>query len=265
MPNYPNLVQLFRQQFNHPRLNLTLNPLDESNLTQSKLGGIPYLEEEDALPHDLEGYPMRLLAQINYGQMAVHALKGFPQKGLIQFWISQTDPYFGRGPQIGSTGQKDWRILYYPEIHQSLTPAKIQSLMALNNQEIKPSFPLTIDQAYAIDFEKTIIPPLWNIYGSHQDVQAFLAPLSSLEQEGFKDEVFEQWDPYGSMIGGYPAFNDQDPRWQIRDWQGFDTVLLQLDSQGPIHWPDDGIGQFMIRREDLLNLNFNRVLYSWGS
>ncbi|KMZ44718.1 MULTISPECIES: DUF1963 domain-containing protein [Bacillales] len=45
-------------------------------------------------------------------------------------------------------------------------------------------------------------------------------------------------------------------------------MLLQLDMEGDnydyyVSWGDSGVGNFFIRREDLLRLDFSKVSYTW--
>ncbi len=66
--------------------------------------------------------------------------------------------------------------------------------------------------------------------------------------------------PY-HQIFGRPFFTQDDPR---SDDSEFDTLLLQIDSEGEyVLWGDMGVGNFFIRRQDLIDKNFSDVLYNW--
>ena len=42
-----------------------------------------------------------------------------------------------------------------------------------------------------------------------------------------------------------------------------DILLLELDSGNGIKWGDYGIGNFFISQKNLINKNFNDVLFEW--
>ena len=62
---------------------------------------------------------------------------------------------------------------------------------------------------------------------------------------------------------GYPYFTQEDPRYN-KKFAEYDTLLLQIDSEGEyVMWGDAGVGNFFIRRQDLVDKNFSDVLYNW--
>lgn len=58
-------------------------------IRDSKFGGIPYLKKLEDYPFSRTGHPMKLLAQINLDDLTEHHmhLPGFPQQGLLQFFL----------------------------------------------------------------------------------------------------------------------------------------------------------------------------------
>ena len=67
----------------------------------------------------------------------------------------------------------------------------------------------------------------------------------------------------GHKMGGYAYFVGRDPR----DLDDPMMLLFQLDTdhQAGLAWGDSGVANFFIREQDLLNLDFSRVLYNWDS
>jgi len=58
-------------------------------ITDSKIGGLPYWLEGKEFPTDEEGNKLYLLAQINFEKEKTSA--PLPEKGLLQFFIADND------------------------------------------------------------------------------------------------------------------------------------------------------------------------------
>ena len=74
----------------------------------------------------------------------------------------------------------------------------------------------------------------------------------------------------GHWLLGWPSFTQEDPREPGGPLEEFGTLLLQIDSvyneeerEYDVLWGDCGVANFFIRREDLENCDFSRVLYNW--
>lgn len=99
-----------------PCAHIHLTACDALTLWQSKLGGLPYWPQDAAYPHDPQGRPLHLLAQINFAD--VPPLSDFPRRGILQFFIS---PYFTRTSFWGMNLQEPdvqsaFRVCYWPEV-----------------------------------------------------------------------------------------------------------------------------------------------------
>ncbi len=85
-------------------------------------------------------------------------------------------------------------------------------------------------------------------------------------EEALCDKVYEtmqkQMNEYGTRMGGYPFFTQEDPRSQ-NDSVKRDVLLLQIDSDDEIMWGDCGVANFFISEEDLEDKDFSNVLYNW--
>lgn len=84
----------------------------EADLWQSKFAGFPYLPNNFDYPRSPEGEYLYLLAQINFEEFPY--LKGFPQKGILQFYLANTDRYSYGLDFDNPTTQAGFRVLYFP-------------------------------------------------------------------------------------------------------------------------------------------------------
>ena len=64
-------------------------------------------------------------------------------------------------------------------------------------------------------------------------------------------------------IGGYGYFTQTDPREYSPQYKDHKVVLLHMISDDEICWGDCGVGNFLIRAEDLENLDFSQVIYNY--
>ncbi|MCC8437857.1 DUF1963 domain-containing protein [Brevibacillus sp. M2.1A] len=99
-------------------------------------------------------------------------------------------------------------------------------------------------------------------YVPHRDPQAVNFQLPTDEDEVAYSKYWDLADASGSRIGGYPYFTQEyvnQDGWEL---------LLQLDMEGDnydyyVSWGDSGVGNFFVRREDLLRLDFSKASYTW--
>lgn len=87
----PSRLEPFRSQLKatvKPYVEIKAHLTREVNLWQSKFFGFPYLPKDFSYPTTPEGDYLHLLAQINFQEFP--QLEGFPQKGILQFYISAT-------------------------------------------------------------------------------------------------------------------------------------------------------------------------------
>lgn len=213
-------------------INITVNPSDKVALTDSKFGGYPYWPQDKEYPVSMKGEKLILLAQINLSDVKNPLL---PKEGLLQFFIGCDDVY-----GCSYDDDKDFKVIYHKDIDPAVSEESVKSLgirsAADLNREKDEYFPLC--DCYGITFEEGIDKK---------------AGKDSDEDEGIT----------GNKIFGYPFFTQDDPR----DDGKYDTLLFQMDScygDGyEIMWGDSGVGHFFIEEDDLKNLNFDNVLYTW--
>ena len=89
----------------------------QTKLTESKIGGLPYLPKGDVAPKNVDGETLRLLAQINCTDLK--GLEHFPSTGILQFFILDNWEF---GIENGRDG---YAVRYYPEISEHYTEAEL--------------------------------------------------------------------------------------------------------------------------------------------
>ena len=72
------------------------------------------------------------------------------------------------------------------------------------------------------------------------------------------------------QLGGVPEYIDWDPRDDKEEWKDYTINLLTLVSAYEadtitIMWGDAGVANWLITPEQLENLDFSKVFYSWDS
>ena len=100
-------------------------------IADSHLGGAPYLPRDVSYPMGADGQPLWLCAQINFAQ--VPPMEGFPQKGILQFFLSdwRYDGCFGLDSGEDQTAQDQWRVCYYPNVDETVTEAECRAKMPI--------------------------------------------------------------------------------------------------------------------------------------
>lgn len=231
----------------------------DTGLYDSKLGGPYYLPEGMNIP-EVNGIKLSLLAQINLGQQP--AIPGFPNKGLVQFFIAD-DGYYGLSP--GGEDRNRAAVRYIEDV-----PADENVKIVDERPEDFP-FDTSLSLALVGTTSRSIPSPLSNDY---VDILKELVPellcekawgtgfISDYLNEEFHTQFIKIPDVEvsGTLLGGYPDFAQDE----VRKPGEYDTMLFQLDSDMDyVCWGDCGIANFFISNEDLAKLNFTDILYNW--
>lgn len=233
-------------------------------LTDSKVGGMPYLPEDFKYPLDereeYKGNPLAFLAQINFEQLP--PLPGFPQYGMLQFFVG-TDYMYGLDIE-NPTSQASFRIIYHNEIKETdklLTTLPVTIEYGSDfpvHQELKMGFTPEVsvmgwqDFRYETDLLKAY-KKQFPVTGSYDDIPVEI-----------RDKMEQLCNAGGSRVGGYPLFTQSDPR-NSEEYADYTILLFQLDSDSDlgINWGDDGVCNFFITPLQLKERNFTNVLYHW--
>ena len=248
-------------------IGIELSLADELAVTDSKVGGVPYIPKGGALPRSAEGKPLFMLAQINCEQLPENNL--YPKKGLLQFWIAATDDYLYGIDFDNPCSNDNKRVLYYPTIGEALPAEAFAQHYTFEDCYL----PFDADLQFALRFTK----------GTESlSIEEKAAERFFIEKwnETFSDNIKNMWNlpeetcqiinslllknTMRHKIGGYPYFTQVDPR-EENDPHTF--LLLQIDSDEvkgkEILWGDCGVANFFISPEDMANCKFDDVLYNW--
>ena len=253
-------------------IRIKLSLADELAVTDSKVGGVPYIPKGGALPKSADGKPLFMLAQINCEQLPENNL--YPKKGLLQFWIADTeDPLYGL--DYDDPCSNDFkRVLYFSTIGEALSiddfisdytfddnhlPFNSKKQFALHFKKDTESISLEGRAATQFFFEK------WN--------EAFSTQITTIDEffEEVPNDICEEInasllkEPTGHKIGGYPYFIEYDPR-EENDPHTLLLLQIDIDNVGgeEICWGNEGgVANFFISPEDMANCRFDDVLFHW--
>lgn len=226
---------------------------------QSRFGGKAYWPKNTPWPTTPQGKPLYLLAQLNLDEMP--ALPGYPDSGMLQFFIANDDlmglrfPSAGQDPLAIATDPLGFRVVFHPQV-------------ITDEQQLDAQTPVADDDAYL---------PLQGSYSLHFAADTALPAPTDHRFSGLiegadnlpddaHDLLYETYSAEGCHLGGYATFTQDDPRYGTEpgDW----LLLFQMDtSYGEdgvdIMWGDSGVGNFFIHKDDLARRDFSRVWYNW--
>lgn len=257
------------------RLRLSREP---SGVTDSRLGGAPYVPRGGQIPTDINGNQLWLCAQINFAQMP--PMDGFPESGLMQIFLE--DWHFGDfGLEDAPFPAQDyWRIVYYPAIDETVTMEECEAKMAVPWAEAKRSNMPRPASSFDLQDIKEGHDRLWRCPNVPLKVSFQSVEPEGINHEDFRfDQLFadalkarlpdadpDEFMPYhldddtpkerealqkihrqiqngGCKLGGYPSYLQDDPRLydEGEGWAECDTLLLQLHDD-IWNYPQEGIG-----------------------
>lgn len=229
-------------------------------LTASKFIGKPYLPVGESYPLASDGTPMMLLAQINFAELP--PLEDYPTEGILQFYIHPySDAYgvdFGEHYPANTIEQKGFRVIF----HEKVEANQAQTVLPTFDTK-KISSPIFQEHSLQFALKEEYVPSTdWRF--EQYFGQEFFVFSNNNGTDKLWDDYCDNYNSSGHKIGGYACFT----QWDIRSKDLFSDyeLLLQIDTDATgelICWGDSGVGNFFIRREDLRNRDFSKVLYTW--
>jgi uncharacterized protein YwqG len=242
-----------------PYIEIKAKPEDDLRLWQSKFGGLPYFPKYIQYPKDSKGQAMFLIAQINFAETP--KLESFPQKGILQFYISGTSDLYGMSFE-NQTRQDDFRVLFFSEVDEN------ECLLITEFDFLPKPVYLPIRKQSSLAFSLKYAPVPW---GDYQFESKIFNIDPKLKYEHYKNNqgvhvtYGKLFRSTGHKIGGYPYFTQTDPRESEKYSSEEYRLLFQMDTDGKadIMWGDVGVANFFITQSDLENKDFSRVLYNW--
>lgn len=255
----PAVAEFAAWQKQHSLPAIELEPAGPAPATTggTRIGGPIWLAAGEAWPTDASGQPMTFLAQVDFGAMP--PLPDYPTSGVLQFFIARDDLY---GADLEKPEASKFRVIWREtidgpgELHWG-RPASDQGF-----DDASPLYDATVTQGIALKPVRTDQVPSVESWLAERDFGTLLNDRAKSDRIfAFADKQIELKAP-AHHVGGQPGFTQTDWR-AAKPYQDVDRVLLNLWSDGHIMWGDDGQGQFMIRREDLLKRDFSKVFYQW--
>lgn len=256
---------------------------DTSDLFSSKIGGIPYWDKALPFPTDKEKNPLALVLQINFAdfpqdknQTDIENL--LPNQGILQFFISPDDDYYGMDSENYSNQEK-FRVVYHENINLEITEKEIQDFILENfDRELPRTFGPVQEEAklsiksgesfLSLDdekFQEIFQDSVKEIFGeeTEDDYRTFLDDKDFDNGKKYGSQFFRAFSNSKSYILGNPAFTQGDPRCDSENLENFDALLVKLDSSDCLMWGDSGICNLFINKEKLKSRDFSEILYYW--
>src|SRR6476469_1238315 len=247
-----------------PYIEIQTQNNDDVNWWESKFGGFPYLPKGFEYPKTCDGKYLFLLAQLNFDE--IPPLDGFPDRGILQFYIADDDLYgldFGNYANVDNPAvEQKFKIIYFPQ-----PDFQVENMITNYDFLPKPeAFP--VDGCCSLQFTKKYAPISTSDYqftellGSEID-ELFMNPE-------IEDEYLEISPSFDHKIGGYPDFVQNDVREYSSNCdlvQKPKILLFQMNTDCnetvDIMCGDTGVGNFFIDESALKQLDFSKVLYNW--
>ena len=221
--------------------------------TASRFGGSPAWLADAPPLLGKNGRPMVFLLQINFADAP--ALDGFPDKGLLQFFVEDDDVHGCEFPS--KTGEGFAAI--YRETTDGLVlceqyPAALPEFSPFLNKSV-------MTEGRDLHFEAAQMYPtgaamIAELYADAVRNGGDMKPLDKLS------DWLNALPSASIYYGGYPKFTQSDIRDDSR-WAGYDVVLLQIGWTDDIMWGDAGEACFLMSKDDLLARRFENVIYHW--
>ena len=233
-------------------------------VTDSHLGGVPYVPRDGEIPTDEKGNQLWLCAQINFAQMP--PLDGFPDRGIFQLFASDFDADGGFGFYAGELEEQNgWRVVYHAEMDGSVTEAECAAKMAVPWEEAsKKNMPRPAHKFDQKDIEEgranlwripthplkvSFRPVVQDVIGDNDfrfddlfaaelerrlpgaDPEEFMPYKlwdETPEEREILYHIYDQMKTGGCKLGGYARFEQYDFREDDEEQAAWDTLLFQL-------------------------------------
>jgi uncharacterized protein YwqG len=248
---------------------LRLEPVDRAvDVYSTKLGGVPYLPTGFEYPVGSRS-KLALLAQFNLDELP--KLPDWPQTGMLQFYIGIEPDY---GLEDGAL------VVHHPTIEPDASKLSAPPADLYDD----PDFDWEYDLPFKPGFQQALdATPAYTWYspGDYRFDDEFDRVFKAVNpgakprwSQKIQGHIWETFEVGGSRLGGYPAFDQEDPRayGANAEMRVYDTMLFCCQSIFPetygdydhmLNWGDAGIGNFFIPAEKLRAGDFSDTLFLW--
>ena len=259
---------------------LVVKPDCEAGIFSSKFGGIPYWDEKNPYPVDINGHQMQLLAQYNFSEIEYKNEK-LPENGILQFFIPSDRIDYGMNLS-NAIDSGLFKVVYQESVDTSINEEsvrKVCNLPGYGNEfspvikpiafgfEHKKSWIRTTSAGFNDCFSRAC-KKILKIDFDGEDYSDLLDGENFCKGKKQSENFRKIIDRAESSCLGYPSFCQGDIRETKKEYSSsvFDTLLLQIDSTktcGKVNFGDAGIAQFFINSKNLMQKDFSKVLYNW--
>jgi len=256
-------VAAFFEAYEKRRVVLSIDPNSEPRATGSYIGGHPFVSSNEDFSWPLDGNgekPLTFLMQVNLAELP--RLEGFPESGLIQWWIEGGDELYGLSFDEESTGREGLLVRFYSadELSNSASSPSDPIPNRVDEDELGPFWGT---KPYALVGEETLSFPSYE--ESTIPPEAFEL-FSELRYElDDASELLRFLEP-STQLGGYPAFVQGDPR-VAGDRP--EQLILQLESmdfdgEDVLMWGDAGNAQLFGDLASLRRSDSSTLWWDWA-
>lgn len=271
------LIKLVQEKTQKPCFNLEINEEETPDLFSTKIGGKPYWDNSLPYPKDKEENPLALVLQINFADLQttknqIDAENLLPSEGILQFFISPEDDYYGMDFD-NYKNQDKFRIIFHKSIDESLTEPKLPENLPEGFGPVQGEVKLVVKPSTSYlsldseQFQEIFQESVQEIFGeeTEDDYRSYLDNKNFDNGNKYGRQFFKALSNQECYLLGNPAFTQEDPRSSLssEEAQFFDTLLFKLDSSDYLMWGDTGICNLFINKEALKALDFSKVLYYW--
>ena len=232
--------------------------------TDSKFGGDYYL------PAGGEVSELEFLAQINFAQ--VPRLKGFPERGLLQFFLRTGSDEFEGFIEDDSAWRSDtgfFQARWYPEapadgpVHSDTVPEerwamdKVTGGMKFASAEEVATLAFGSEEDIVLDlgFESMMEPITALFLEASEDGEGYdLSDCSGV------DDLTWDFGNWGFKLGGHPSLRYDDLRLEDAAYAAYSVLLFQFDLTPLAQDCEADTICFFIKPEDLEACRFDDIL-----
>ena len=236
--------------------------------TGTYIGGHPFVnaDEDFSWPVNEEtGKPLAFLMQVNFAELP--KLEGFPEEGLLQWWILGDDDVFGLSFDKDKTGREGLFVKFY-SAEELLKPAAKANDPIPNEVDVDELGPLFGTEPFALTSKVTLsFPSYEDSTIEDEELQLFSDAREILDESEDGDRsIVDRFMESDTQVGGYPSFVQGDSRY------GNDRpkdVILQLESifsinQEILMWGDSGNAQLFGDPEALKRGDTSSLWWDWA-
>lgn len=232
----------------------------------SYIGGHPFVAAGENFTWPVNGDsggPMTFLMQVNFAELP--KLEGFPESGLLQWWVKGDDDTYGVTFEDAATGKEGLITKFYPE--DVLSAASSAPTDPISNRPDEDELgPLWGTEPLGLRGFETLSFPDYEDVTVGSAVYDLFSETRGEFDFGDENEPIRELLAPRTQIGGYPGFAQGDPR---SEGGRPEALVLQLASMetadgGGIMWGDLGTAQLFGNLESLRSGDTSTLWWDWA-